>query len=141
MGNINILNDEYYEKLTNEIHNIRNNNKNNIQMMISNDENIKVRFHSTKEDYFRVFRCINWDDGSEDITIENYYDLYSYNITLNNNNEFVSIIENKKNSLDDMFYEYYRDINITVPKTIINLLKKDDYNEKMLGYNLLKNII
>jgi len=130
-GNI-ILNNDY-----NEFYKIARNNAIKAH---------KILITPTKEDRLKVFNCINWDNGNSDITIECYNELFSYNIILDNMNKFIKLIENKRDSLDDtqngpvpgMFYEFHREINITVPKTIINLLLSDD---KMLGYNLLKQYI
>lgn len=42
---------------------------------------------------------------------------------------------------EDIFYLYDKEIDINVPKTIINLLKSKQENKFILGYNLFINFI
>jgi len=113
--------------------------KDNSRLYKLKDERI-IKLINTPQNKITFFNDINWDDNSSELTIEKENDLYSYNLFLSSKNKCTKVWENKRDSLNNMFYSFDREIHINVPDTIIDLLYADG-NKRELGYNLLKQYI
>jgi len=113
--------------------------KDNLRLYKLKDERI-IKLINTPQNKITFFNDINWDDNSSELTIEKENDLYSYNLFLDNKHKCTKVWENKRDSLDNMFYSFYKEILITIPNNIIDLLYIDG-NKRELGYNLLKQYI
>jgi len=149
MYNPDDLNDEWYDDMLNDmgrelypspiickdfsIEDIEN----NLRLYKLKDNRI-IELINTPQNKITFFSNINWNDNSCELIIEKENDLYSYNLFLNDKNKCINVWENKRDSLDNMFYEFHREININIPDTIIDLLYNEGHKRE-LGYNLLKN--